>query len=162
MLVSQKGIAMIEVLPVLTTFVLMVNFALGFFGVIHSGIINSISSRNYAFETFRQRSNLNYLRDNSAAFVTTYYKPVGLRLHAKASEGDTGTSNDATWKATKRPIRFTDLTGTTGDDLPGGQSARNLVDSQVSPNQRVDFEGVSPVWIRVAYGICLTSACGDP
>lgn len=48
---NEKGMAVLEMIPILVVFVLFINFSLGFFGAIHSGILNSIASRNYAFET---------------------------------------------------------------------------------------------------------------
>jgi hypothetical protein len=50
---SEKGMAIMETIPVLFLLVLVFNFSLGFFGAIHSGILNSIASYNYTLETFR-------------------------------------------------------------------------------------------------------------
>lgn len=161
MLASQKGMSMIEVLPMITIFVLIMNFAIGFFGVVHSGVKNSIASRNYAIETFRNRADLTYLRDTGQVVS---YKETQVRLHAKRSEfASAGSNAQASWSATKRPIRFTDYFSINPSDeaLPGGTSARTQVDSQATSGERIDFEGVNPVWIRVSYGICLSAQCGD-
>jgi hypothetical protein len=164
MLNSQKGMSMIEVLPMITIFVLIMNFAIGFFGVVHSGVKNSIASRNYAIETFRNRADLTYLRDSVGSEAVSY-KSVQLRLHAKRSEfANSGPGGGVEWTATKRPIRFTDYFSINASDesLPGGASARRQVDSQANAGERIDFEGVNPVWVRVSYGMCLNAQCGDP
>ena len=83
---NQKGTAMVEVVPLLVIFVLLINFSLGFFGVIHAGILNSIAARNYAFETFRNRAVLNYLRDIADSDDVTYRRE-GFRFHGIKIEG---------------------------------------------------------------------------
>ncbi len=55
--------ATIEMLPMMFIFIFLFSYTLGAFGIIHTGIKNSISARAYAFETFRNRSNLVYFRD---------------------------------------------------------------------------------------------------
>jgi len=62
-LYDERGMAVFEIIPILVIFVVLINFSLGFFGIVHSGILSSIAARNYAFETFRNRANLNYFRD---------------------------------------------------------------------------------------------------
>jgi hypothetical protein len=59
---NQKGIAMFEAVVLMIVFAVIVTYSIGFFGAIHTGIKNSIASRNLAFETFRNRSNLSYRR----------------------------------------------------------------------------------------------------
>ena len=73
MLSNQKGMAVFEIVPLLVLFVLLLNFVFGFFGIIHSGILNSIAARNYAFETFRNRTSLNYIRDESTSDLDFYF-----------------------------------------------------------------------------------------
>lgn len=161
---SQNGMASIEVIPVLLVFVILFNFALGFFGVIHSGILNSIAARNYAFETFRNRANLNYLRDteldDSSSKIT--YSNNGNRFHGIVSENRKSSEH---WPVTNRPIRFTDVRS--GQEDPKGtsasthQNARKIASNQkVSEISSID-EGVNPVWIRTLYGICINLKCGD-
>jgi hypothetical protein len=153
---NERGTAMVEVIPLLVIFVLLINFALGFFGVIHAGVLNSIAARNYAFETFRNRSNLNYLRDIPDSDDVTYRKE-GFRFHGIKKEGVQGSE----WVATTRPIKFTDVDG--NDDPKGTQEDHNRGLRLIAEGQKVSDagldEGVDPVWVRTLYGICLNAKC---
>jgi hypothetical protein len=153
---NQNGTAMVEVVPLLVIFVLLINFALGFFGVIHAGILNSIAARNYAFETFRNRAVLNYLRDISDSDDVTYRRE-GFRFHGIKKEGVRGSE----WVATTRPIKFTDTNQL--DDPLGSQSDHNQGLRRIAEGQRVSDagleDGVNPVWVRTMYGICLNAKC---
>src|SRR5580698_1982900 len=64
---NQNGMAMIEAVPLIVIFVMLLSFSMGFFGVVHTAVLNSISARAYAFETFRDRTNLNYYREDGSA-----------------------------------------------------------------------------------------------
>lgn len=160
---NQKGTSTIEVVPILAVFVLILNYGLGFFGVLHSGILNSIASRNYAFETFRNRANLNYLRDVGASLENVergYYNRVGFRYHVIVSESS---PNPDRFIASKRSIKFTEISGVS--DPLGGSVEHNQQVSQIAEGRRVsevfgsDRGGVDPVWIKSAYGICLNGKC---
>lgn len=165
---SQKGISTIELIPVLLLFAMLFNFSLGFFGVIHSGILNSIAARNYAFETFRNRANLTYLRDISPLqpdIAEARYTKKNFRFHAIISESH-GTVKDD-WIVTRRPLKFTEITAgsqttTTVDDHNiVRQIADNGKASDVFTGKGPDDSknGISPVWLKTIYGICLTSTC---
>ena len=168
---NQKGISTVELIPVLLLFALMFNYGLGFFGVIHSGILNSIAARNYAFETFRNRPNLNYLRDSadmaqdSTAIQAQRYGLVQFRFHGIISE----TSPNDTWHVTRRPLKFTEAQqgqiNNVGTNADHNQLVRQIADNgdakTVFVNESPDEgkSGVSPVWIQVLYGICLNAQC---
>lgn len=161
---GQKGISTVELIPVLLLFALLFNFSLGFFGVIHSGILNSIAARNYAFETFRNRANLTYLRDVDVGQKDAFYTKMNFRFHGITSEGHT----DLDWYATQRPIKFTDLKN--GVENKAKKEDHGLVRQVADTGKASDVftgktpedgrNGTSPVWIRVLYGICLNSKCG--
>ncbi|HWU42235.1 MAG TPA: hypothetical protein VN132_02315 [Bdellovibrio sp.] len=157
---NQKGMAIFEMIPILIVIVLLVNFSLGFFGSVHTGILNSIASRNYAFGTFNHRADLTYFRNTRAnQQADIHYEKKGMRLHGVCSE-NAGANNDR-WIATARKIDFfdsnqrLDATGTS----PGyhSQDVNTVLDSQ--RNERV---GVNPVWIKTLYGICLRADCRHP
>lgn len=167
---SQRGLASIEMVPILLLFAMIINFTLGFFGVIHSGILNSIASRNYAFETFRNRPNLAYLRDIGSGRaleqeVEARYSRAGFRFHGILSEANGGLQQ---WIATQRPIRFTDV-GTLDEKLGLASEHETLVRTIQSDGKTSDVftgqqagdgrSGVNPVWIQTLYGICLTAQC---
>lgn len=164
---SEDGLASVEMVPILLLFAMLFNFTLGFFGVIHSGILSSIAARNYAFETFRNRPNLTYLRDevekSMSAEIDSRYTKVGYRFH-----GIIGENGNATWVATKRPIKFTEANG---QDEPLGdltdhstlvrtiQSTGKVSDIFTGRKADEGKSGVNPVWIQTLYGICLNETC---
>ena len=53
---NDHGMAVLEMIPIMIIVVLLLSFSFGFFGLIHTGILNSIGARNYAFETFKEWS----------------------------------------------------------------------------------------------------------
>lgn len=163
---NQNGNAMIEIVPILAVFILLVNFALGFFGIIHSGILNSISARNYAFETFRNRADLSYLRDEVGQGDGNYrftYRKSGLRFHATKNETIESSDQNDAFYATRRPLKFTDI-GATEDQRNESSSdyhnrLKRITEGQRASESGID-EGVNPVWVRTVYGICLNATCG--
>ncbi len=78
LLKNEKGMAMLEMIPILVVIVLFVNFSLGFWSHSH-GNFHSIAARNYVFETFRNRSNLTYFRSNDASALSYHYDKLGMR-----------------------------------------------------------------------------------
>jgi hypothetical protein len=160
MLANQKGIAVFEIIPILAVFILLLNFAIGFFGVIHSGILNSISSRNYAFETFRNRANLNYLRDIADSDNTFTYSKAGYRYHGTVSETNRGSG--VNWTATKRNIKFTESRNPAGSN---DSSSHNTNVLKIAAGGRasdvIGEEEFESVWVRSVYGICLNPKCGE-
>ncbi|GIL18797.1 MAG: hypothetical protein BroJett040_25480 [Oligoflexia bacterium] len=167
MLKNERGMATLEMIPILTVFIILVNFTFGFFGVIHSGILNSIGARNYAFETFRNRSNLNYLRDKADS-DKVIYGPTGARYHAIIS--DSRKSNGTLkFAATQRPIKFSEVNEGTAEALGQKQDHTNDVRQIKDIGKASDIfvgrmktdgkAGVNPVWIQTSYGICLNAKC---
>jgi hypothetical protein len=163
---KQRGVSTIELIPVLLVFVLLLNFSLGFFGVIHSGILNSIASRNYAFETFRNRSDLNRFREDTEIPVEDVtFNKYNYRYHSILVEGAPSSfSGDPEWYVTNRPIRFTDQNLGIGDDTQV-QDHRRVHEIQ-DPGRAKDVYdedgGLRTVWIRTVYGICLNHRCQPP
>lgn len=157
---NEKGSAVIEVIPIIIVIVLFFNFSIGFFGAIHSGILNSIGARNYAFETFRHRANLSYFRsDIDAPSVETRDNPSytddNVRRHGIKSEYD----NSLLWVASARKIDIFDFPKRAAD-ISGSQSEHNTQVRGLNENERNDKVGVNPIWIKTQYGICLNAACG--
>lgn len=151
---NQKGMAVMEMIPLLLIIVLFVNFSLGFFGAIHTGILNSIASRNYTFETFRNRANLTYFKNTG--FDGTEYSKYGMRIHGTVTDKD----NDAkTWIGTARMIDFIESDNRaaeiTGTDSSAHGKTRGI------PDGRNTTVGVNPIWIKTSYGICLNASCGS-
>ena len=170
---SEKGMAFVESIPVLFMIVLVFNFSLGFFGAIHSGILNSIASYNYTMETFRFRSNLIYFRpgDSSLAHYMKDNKPIS-RVHGVTSDGVKQNDGVATnrWPATVRSIAFNkamtrvesikpadDVNHTFKRTAPQSNSTWFIGSNYVADgNNMVE----SPeIWVKTVYGICLSAEC---
>lgn len=142
---SERGIATIETVTLLFVFVLFMSFTVGFFGVVHTGILNSISARAYTFETFRNRVNLSFLRDEKIPAPDDYYGNIGFRVNGISE------SESIHWVPSKRSISATyDL-----KDLK--ISDHNDQNLQITKRETKSF---NPVWIKTAYGICLNAKCG--
>ncbi len=177
---SEKGMAIIEAIPVLFMVVLIFNFSLGFFGVVHSGILNSIGSYNYALETFRFKSNLVYFRPG--ALATNYVKSQN-RVHGITQDGteDVGKEAEGKWPVTLRGITYNYKPATAGRDLASIQDSKKGKIALTEPDREfkvnpsdnniwsikskfVPKEGPEPVqtarvWIKTVYGICLNADC---
>jgi hypothetical protein len=161
-MLNEKGMASIEMIPVLFLFVLLINFSMGFFGVIHSGILSSISARNYTFETLRNRTNLNYLRDEQGG-EECFYSQAKLRFHSIISE-EAGARER--WVAAKRDIKFTQDSQVNSGVSDHNETVRQMSDASKKTSEYFTGEtandgnsGVAPVWIMTSYGICLSSKC---
>ena len=153
---NENGMAVFEMIPIIIVIVLLVNFSLGFFGAIHTGILNSIASRNYTFETFRHRSNLVYFRSTDASVQTSHFQEVGHRIHGTTSESNKG----QIWAATERAIDFLDLKPKRAAADAGSSASHNATTWDVQDGVRWQKdEGVNPIWIKTIYGICLNARC---
>ena len=159
---NEKGLATIELTGFLILFVSMLGFLLGFWGVFHSGVLNSIGARAYAYETFRNKTHLQYFRtENSENPPIEHYGNVGSRFH----------------RAVNNPIRSSSVLT---DDFYAPERKLSLnpyfyekEESQISlfreediykdikSKRRYSTQGLNPVWIKVTYGICLDHRCGD-
>ena len=178
---SEDGTAIIESLPILFMIVIVFNFSLGFFGAIHSGILNSIASYNYSLETFRFRSNLMYFRPGAG---TLNYSNSMSRVHGTIQDGseDTGDNraDSGKWPATMRGITFNYKSGTPGRDLASVQNDKNgkmgvsesdhsfsanpsnnnvwMANSLYQPKDG-DTLQTPRIWIKTVYGICINADC---
>ncbi len=157
LLQDESGLATIEALPLLFLFLLVLSFGFGSFGIIHSGILNSIAARNYAFETFRSRSTLTYFRDNSPRLIVL--KAAGTRIHAIQSELRNDNS-DGSFEATERNISM-GITTAPLNNRNQSEVHLNRAPSTIEDGVRNETISLNPVWLMTQYGICLNSRCGD-
>ncbi|MBX7232082.1 MAG: hypothetical protein K1X29_08355 [Bdellovibrionales bacterium] len=151
---NSRGMAIVEVVPLLVIFIMLVAYSLGFFGVIHTAILQSISSRTYAFETFRNRTDLVLFRDigQSNSPIPLSYKNKGVRLHSVGAED--APSNQEGFFASRRPLAV-------GYPSPRtGAKDQDHLDKIFTIQPRNQSVEVGPVWIMITYGICLDSTCG--
>jgi hypothetical protein len=169
---NDKGMAVLELVPTLFVYMLLINFSLGFFGIVHSGILHSIAARNYTFETFAHKTNLVYhIRPKPGSDLTrNNFKAQGYRYSGIISES---AKTSDSFIATDRPIAFTSQFGGTdndGVDL-GGRNPGNVTGESAAHNTGVrnlneavrnETIAVKSIWIKTIYGICMNSKCGDP
>lgn len=152
---NQSGLAILETLPILIIFIMLLSYGIGFYGVVHTGILNSIAARTYAFETFRNRTNLDYFRDRDpGGGEDILYKRIGNRVHAINDEVSV---TEAGVYATDRNLAF----GRPVDRSTASQTEHNDGVFNIDYRNRQGGVEVSPVWIMVGYGICLDARCGD-
>lgn len=166
---NEKGMALVEAIPVLFMLALVFNFSLGFFGAVHSGIMNSIGSYNYTLETFRFRSNLMYFRPGAGM---SNYKMAMNRVHGVTADGYKKNDTDkARWPATVRTIAL-NMKSTSGLKNPEAidPSSHNYKDKpnggiwatgdkDFSPNSENEGPKTAEIWIKTVYGICLNADC---
>lgn len=171
-LLNKKGMAVLELVPIMFVYMLLINFSLGFFGVIHSGILHNIAARNYTFETFAHRANLVYhIRpDTSIALSQNNYEQRGYRYSGIVIENDNSGNR---WIAPARPIAFTSQFGGTDNEgvnlgargpgsVTGETQIHNTDVRNMNEDLRNDNVAVKSVWIKSIYGICMTATCGEP
>lgn len=149
---SQRGIALLETTPLIVIFAMLLSFGLGMFGVIHTAVLHSISARAYAFETFRQRTNLYFFREDGTGLSSPLnYTKKGWRYHAIQAPGLKGF-----FYPTTRQISLAMPTPSAGVD---NTSIHDVAIYNLQP--RNDRVAVNPVWVMVGYGMCLNMACGN-
>ncbi len=149
--------ATLETIPLLFVFLVLLGYAFGFYGVIQTGILQSIAARNYAFETFRHRANLNYHRENVPDMLEM--ASAGTRLHRIISERSPDA--DAAY-ATERPIsRFLANASNSSGTAAANANIHNVEVYKIQEGRRNQTVSVSPVWVKSQYGICLNANCGD-
>lgn len=147
---SERGIASVEAVLLLSIFVVFMTYCVGTFGVIHTGILNSISARAYTFETMRNRSNVIYFRDVS------HFAKHGLRIHGITTEKSMNdSSGNLKWDVTERTL----VKGRNPAGNPGRQDT-NPNDLNIGKKELGRIDPYSGVWIKTVYGICLDYKCG--
>ncbi len=156
---NEKGLATLETVPLLAIFVILLAYSFGAFGVIHTGILNSVAARTYAFETMRGRTNVTYFRDNvmgPAPIDSHHFMRKGNRIHGIRHEDGPGALG---FRATERPIRI-GFGGIAADPSRNNASIHNeRIFSDVVEQVQTQV-GVSPVWVMTQYGMCINATCG--
>ena len=163
---NERGNAMIETLPVLVIFIVLLSFGLGLFGIVHTGIMNSMSARAYAFETFSNRSDTTLFRDRIVDGLYYKFDTIGNRIHTTDSEKKVTENlpNNAQY-ATSRPLGFgRSPSGGTSQNGPSGGNAVQNHNTRIYEITGRNGQGgveVSPAWVMVSYGLCNDAQCGD-
>lgn len=168
---KQKGMASVEAIVSIYIFVILVIFSLGFFGVVHTGIVNSIAARTYAFNTFENRTHLIYHRGSSGnpdrPAVAISHRKKEYRLHGITSENPEGVE----WIVTERHLAF--ATNPANFELNQTENQTSHLDmtrrekdgvnvlERGGQGNRAGRPRFNPVWVKATYGICLNARCGD-
>lgn len=164
---SERGMAILESIPALFMLIVIFNFSLGFFGAIHSGILNSIASYNYTMETFRFRSNLMYFRPGSSK---DNYATAMNRVHGVVADGvKTEDTKRAKWPATVRSIAMNPaITAIRNQDVENvdrryaNKTQRGNIwyaNGDYAPTDKDESPFTPEIWIKTVYGICLNAEC---
>lgn len=169
---NEDAFASLEAVSLFIVVTVLVAFTLGVFGILHTAILQSIASRNYAFETFRHRTNLTYFRDAAPTIadgipLILYFGGSSgtdnYRIHAVVSDDDENDSSQML--VTARAISMGRLTPQKGNDSTTEHDKISAA-ANLAPGQRNGNGGngapveVNPVWIKTQYGICLNASCG--
>ena len=176
---KSSGIAIFEILPLLVVFISLIGLTLGLWGAVHTGILQSIAARHYAFEVINNRTNFSHHRDGAPSFSKSrmiqnaqvasesdFHDPSlhGMRLFGIVAlqEGETPSAYVASrglnfFKDLKRQDEEEIKAGTFGPikdtDTPSFHS--RLFDENITTQR------VNPIWLMQGYGICLNALCGD-
>jgi hypothetical protein len=157
---NQRGLATFELIPLILIKLILLSYMFGFFGVIHTGIKQSIAARTYAFEMYRNRANLTHFRGNRFASDGGHFRNAPARTNAIVAE-DVGL--DVQIPVSVRPI----AKGFAKPEIHAYNQAE-FHNDQIQSAQELQVAGqprrnnrlqVNPVWIMVQYGICLNSRC---
>ena len=135
---SQKGVAVVEMLPLLAVFILLFGLTFGFWTAIHSGILQSIAARHYAFEVINNRTHFVYHRDNNEpTSAKQYYRKNGHRFFAVVEK------QTSILKLQPREKELS-LFNNNPMGIPKARQA----------------DKVNPIWLKMGYGICIDFECG--
>ena len=180
LLKSERGVALFEMLFLLTTFVILVGITIGLWGSVHSAVLQSIAARHYAFEVINNRPHFEYHRDFDGAAPASsgnmfkgpstmvgFYGKARQMLFVVTVDDPTAVSSKNPIAAT-RGINFFYEIGRAPSQNPSGliKSYRandvnfhtNSWSAALTPGGVVD---VNPIWLMTGYGICLEMDCGD-
>jgi len=150
---GEAGFSLVETLPLIIVMSSLIGFLLGMWGMVHKNILASIASRNYAFETFNNRSNLVYFNDvRTLATNANSFELSGMRFHGYG-EGGEGI------KAFTTPYRFP-AQETTNE--PPELHRTRIWSQAIIPDAGEGQEdgGTKSPWVLIGYGMCLDSNCG--
>lgn len=150
---NRRGLATVESIPLIVLFVMLTAYAMGLWGSIHTAILHSIAARTYAFETFRNRTNLKIFRENAQPDRSNLlsYANKGVRFHAVGAETRPDKDN---FYASRRPLSV----GFPSQQLNATQEDHLKKIFEIQPrNQAVS---VGPIWVMIGYGMCLDAGCG--
>lgn len=150
---NERGSAVLEMIPVLIVVMVLMRYTYGFFGLIQSATLHSIAARNYAFETFRHRSNLRYLREGSSDLkVNNPPFKKGTRVHGIGDRREKALV--PIWYVERMPILYP--FSEQKKEGPRSLSSRMSQQANLDPKKRFsEGDGTDYVWLAIRYGMCI-------
>ena len=172
---GKKGMAMIEMIPVMLMMFILMGASLGSWGIVHTATLHSIAARNYAFFVFNNRSDLSYFRDDQNPSRKTYYRTdarsnqhfmTGKRFHFIAKQKSSSSPPEAQVitrrVAFDKTVQYYNTNPPSPPNLLTPNERQNLMlDRRNYDQSRSGGKKAIQVWIKVGYGICLDAGCGD-
>lgn len=152
---KQKGMSLIEILPIVIVITTLFSFLLGVWGIAHKHTLSSIAARTYTFDTLNNRANYVYFNDVRA--VTNSYEQTESRYHA------TGFGNPD-FSAPVVPVRYIAEKGAVRTGAASLHRQGIWQDGLAERNvemQASSFSEINHVWVTVGYGICINANCGE-
>lgn len=152
---GEKGMSIIEILPLVIVMTTLFSFLLGAWGIAHKNILTSIGSRTYAFETFNYRANLVYFNDTRSESAS--YEATESRFHGA------GYRNPSDFSAPIVPIRYVanQATANAGSPTLHRQDLRSQAQYERGQEiQQGPVNQINHVWVTIGYGICINANCG--
>jgi len=156
---GEKGMSLIEILPLVIVITTLFSFLLGAWGIAHKNILSSIGARTYAFETFNNRADVTYFSDNRASLSRNdSYEATESRYHG------VGYDSPNEFSAPITPLRYVagaSVVNSGQESLHKDGLWNNDQFQRGQEIQRGSVSEITHVWITVGYGICINSNCGD-
>ena len=173
---NNKGMAMVEALPIILVMFVLMGATLGSWGIVHTAILNSIAARNWTFFYFNNRSDLSYLRDFAGQggygltdeVVEHYFRKdtddnegIGKRYIFIQSEKAKNSTIGMRATLRRADFRDVDYDQEPNNHLPPPQhSTIGTLQPKNTEEWRKDGQK-SRAWVTVGYGICLSATCGE-
>lgn len=142
---NEEGFAILEAVVFLMSFMVLAVYTIDFFSAIHTGVLGSIHSRTYLFETLRHRSDIDILREGAP-------KVEHMATDKHGHERFHGINDE------DQPLNDTSQMRVVGRALTavGEQSEGNLAIGGLGLN---NAKPTSVLYIKSGYGICTDSKC---
>lgn len=163
--VKNRGVAIAEFLFMFIIFIFVMVLLYGSWGVIHSGILNSISARAYATYVISNRSDLSFVRDygeedilDQSYFNTRAENPKNIRFFSIIKPDNPLSEKDFIPEQLRLDLGYWHSGSLEHISDEEGQEWS----SEIRPNVRIlPRYKAHVVYLKQGYGICLDAPCGN-
>lgn len=168
---NQKGMSILEVIPLIFMMAILIKSSFGFWAAIHSGVLNSIAAYNHTMATFAFRSDLTTLRpgyweDRNGDQSVDSYKKANSRFHFVISDVST---SDKEPEATPRSFGMDRALASMPMDQGESLSTEDRQKNRQAMHKNLTDESsdykhkkwTNFIWIKTSYGICLNPKCKE-